>query len=255
MSYPGWHKNSGFTLVEMMVALLAFAILLTASYAAFRAGTQSSIIIEDRIEVNDTARILLMRIDSELKCICRSGKDSSEVVMEGVNGESDGYPEGFDSLMFTTSSHTPCSSTDILSDVCSVMYSSECDSSGKSLGLYIREDFYPGLHTTENGDDVTASRLTGTVTGMECSYLDEDSDKWVDEWVDKTDLPEAVRIDLTLQPSNKNASPVKVTHTIYIPALPELPADASDPGNDSANSQPGGERPLTHADGGVRNDV
>ena len=58
--------KSGFTLIEVLVAAAMLIIVIGAIYGAFRAGSQSSVMIEEDADLHQTARVLLGRINSEL---------------------------------------------------------------------------------------------------------------------------------------------------------------------------------------------
>jgi len=57
----------GFTLVEVMVASLLLVIILGGVYATFSAGRRATLIVEERGDLVQTARVLLTRITAELE--------------------------------------------------------------------------------------------------------------------------------------------------------------------------------------------
>jgi prepilin-type N-terminal cleavage/methylation domain-containing protein len=180
--------NSGFTLIEVLVAVAILVIVMGAIYGAFRAGNQSSVFLEENSDLHQTARVILAQISSELSSLHPiPGEQTSDLV--GEHTDVAGGSLYFDKLRFTTVSHKPSSKNVIQGDACMVTYSAECTADGEPLGLYIIEDFTPGLHNSQDEiDALPATRVSDLVVGMDCSYLDPDTSEWVDEWVDKSSI-------------------------------------------------------------------
>lgn len=202
-------NNSGFTLVETLVALAILSVIIGAIYGTFRAGSQSNILLGENADLHQTGRVLLGRINSEL-CGIYQAAGSGTSALTGESSDTAESSSSFDRLEFTTISHKPCRSTDVLGGVCSVTYSVKSSRDGVPEGLFIKEDFTPGLHLSDDEvENLPETRISGLVVGMDCSYLDPNTGEWVEEWIGKTALPAAVHIKLILKSPRKNASPVE----------------------------------------------
>lgn len=211
-------SRAGFTLIEILVAVAMLVIVIGAIYGAFRAGNQSSVMIEENSDLHQTARVLLWRINSEL-CSLYSLPGTQGSSLQGENSQETGGPPHFDKITFTTVSHRPCGTVDQRGDVCTVTYAAECSNSGEPLGLFVKEDYAPDLHMTDTEADTLPETVMSTlVVGMDCSYLDPETGEWVDQWMDKDTLPEAVRIELILKSPRKDSKPVTVALTTDLPA-------------------------------------
>ncbi len=227
----------GFTLVEVLVAVAMLVIVIGAIYAAFRVGNQSSVVVQESADLNQTARVILGRINSELLSMHNlSGQTGSN--LQGLNSEDNGEPPLFDKLTFTTVSHQPCGQVGARGDVCTVTYAAECDKEGRAQGMFVTEDYTPDLHltdTTTQADPLPQTRISDLVVGMDCTYLDPDTGEWVDQWVDKTALPTAVRVEIILQSARKGTKPVTVASTTNLPtwANPTTATPASPSGGTS----------------------
>lgn len=237
--------DSGFTLIEVLVAVAILVIVIGAIYGAFRAGNQSSVFLEESSDLHQTTRVILAQISSELSSLHPiPGEQTSDLVGEHTDVASGSLY--FDKLRFTTVSHKPSIKNAIQGDACMVTYSAECTADGEPLGLFLIEDFTPGLHNSqEDIDALPASMVSDLVVGMGCSYLDPDSGEWVDEWVDKTVLPKAVRVELVLQSKRKGSAPITVASTTNIPVLAQQSSQTS--GNTASG---GGSITRTSTGGG-----
>jgi hypothetical protein len=86
----------------------------------------------------------------------------------------------------------------------------ESTKDGASEGLFIKEDFTPGLHLSDDAvENLPQTRISNLVVGMDCSYLDPDTGEWAEEWVDKASLPTAVHIKLILKSPRKDSGTVE----------------------------------------------
>ncbi len=91
-------------------------------------------------------------------------------------------------------------------------------------GLYVLEDFYPGLELTN--ETLTPTLLSTLVTGMDCQFLGTDGN-WVTTWdTTQTTLPVAVYVALTLQPRTPGAQPFTLSTTANL-AIATTPASTT----------------------------
>ncbi len=212
-------QTSGFTLIETMVAAVMLILIMGAVYGAFRAAGTSASGLEERADISQTGRILLDRIGAGLHSACPPDTDGDD----GLVGEdsSDGWNDlQFDKLTFTTMSRQAMMEAQPGGGLCRVTYYMERDDGGHPLGLFMIEDFKPGLSLlgkdqAEEGAETVL--LSNKVVGFNCRYYDRDADEWLDEWADQSRLPAAVRIELALR-SKDGAVPV-VTASTFNPAV------------------------------------
>lgn len=61
------HFALGLTLLEVMVSLVIFSMLLTALFYVYSIAAQSWLKVRQQIEVKDSARITLTRIEREIR--------------------------------------------------------------------------------------------------------------------------------------------------------------------------------------------
>ncbi|HEX2949485.1 MAG TPA: prepilin-type N-terminal cleavage/methylation domain-containing protein [Armatimonadota bacterium] len=215
-------RYPGFTLVEVMVAVVIFLIFVTAVYGVFRAANQAMAHAEDQEDVYQTGRVLLSQITAELTSAYQpaSSQVSALVGEDSSSDNSDAMQA--DQLSFLTTAH-PVPNGETGGDVCRVTYLMGGDQDNEKPGLYVEEDLHPGLEMT---DEQPARRLLSPlVIGFNCKYLPVDED-WATEWVDQTTLPVAVRIELTLKPKRPGSKPVVMVTTVNI-TMATAPAGGS----------------------------
>ena len=209
--------QSGFTLVEAMVAIAILLIIIGSIYGAFRAGNLSVSRTEERVDVYQTARILLAQITHEL---C-SAYGPSWMPRDSFVGEDTPGIEGaqqHDTLTFVTTAHAAPSPDEPRGDLCQVTYYVRSTPDGEPQGFVMEEDFHPGLQPTREtaGEQRRVFELSEIVIGFNCQYLDG-SQEWQNEWVEQSGLPKAVRVELILRPHREGAKPIMIASTANLP--------------------------------------
>jgi len=203
-------SSSGFTLVEVLVAVVALMIVIGSIYGAFRTANMSVSRAEERVDVFQTARVLLAQINAELCSAYQpSGQEESALVGEDTQGSETGSQ--YDKLTFLTTARRSASRSDPAGDVCKVSYTVETTSDDEPMGLFVQEDFQPGLSSPDARREPV--RLSDRVIAFNCKYLDPDSDEWRNDWTQQTKLPKAVRVELSLKPEREGAKPITVAST------------------------------------------
>ncbi len=179
-------SKEGFTLLEIMVALLILTIILMFVYGTFFATINARDIIEEKNESVQTARIIL----------------------QGVRDAEEGYE--MDKLHFTTLSHIPipiAPEDNNQSDLAEISYIWERDSEEETLYLFRREDFAVDTDLTEGG---TYAMLGKGIQEFRLRYYtvsdSGQSYQWVEEWdsTQNNTLPLAVEVRLVFKEKRKN---------------------------------------------------
>ena len=107
------NNNSGFTLLEILLAIFIFSIIMTTLFGAFSMVFSSADIIDKNIVANEMAKSCLIRMADDLQSICvtpdiryskpelNSEPDPYRVVGENVSMQGKDFPK----LRFTSSAH------------------------------------------------------------------------------------------------------------------------------------------------------
>jgi len=210
LSKPGGLGRSGFTLVEAMAAIAIILIVIGSIYGAFRAGNLCVSRTEERADIYQTARILLAQIVSELCSAYQpAAMKESSLLGEDTSGSESALQQ--DKLTFMTTAHgSPSAAAELRGDLCQVTYTVQCTPGGEPLGFYMEEDFHPGLGLSEQKPP--PFKLSDMVIGFNCEYLDG-SGIWQKEWMERSAMPKAVRVELVLRPHREGAKPIVLAST------------------------------------------
>ena len=205
----------GFTLVETMVAIVMLMIVIGSIYGVFRGANRSISSTDEIADVYQTARILLIQMNREL-CSAYQMPGAKTSSLTGKNTEGGENAPQRDTLTFLTTAHSPVGEAEPAGDVCQVTYAVMSTPSDRPIGLFVDEDFYPGLDSEAKKQQPT--RLSKLVVGLNCKYLDGSTGEWRDEWVDQKEMPRAVRVELALKPEREGAKPITVSSTANLRA-------------------------------------
>jgi type II secretion system protein J len=203
-------RRAGFTLIETLVAMVVLVIIIGSIYGTFRAANMTVTGTEERADVYQTARVLLAQMNAEL-CSAYQPARQEGSSMQGENTEGNEYAAQKDKISFLTTARKSMSSVDGGGDLCRVTYSVETDPNEKPLGLFVSEDFRPGLAVSDEKKQPV--RLSPMVVGLNCRYLDGRTGEWLDDWVEEPAMPKAVRVELVLKPERDSAKVVTVAST------------------------------------------
>lgn len=224
-------RASGFTIIELMVAMVIFMLFMGAVFGVYNAANQSIQVSTDQQEVYQTGRVLLGQLNAELTCAYQQPNATACQLTDTVATDpSSGLP--LDTLTFVTTAH-PAPAGLPASDLCQVTYEIAGDGSADApVGLYVAEDFYPGLEMLTYTP--TLRLVSPRVIGLNCLYLDS-TGNWQNDWSTQTTLPVAVRVELTMQPRTPGAQPFILTTTANLMTAIAAPATTTTGGTSATH--------------------
>ncbi|NIQ38326.1 MAG: prepilin-type N-terminal cleavage/methylation domain-containing protein [Proteobacteria bacterium] len=198
------NQRAGFTLVEIVVATVILAVVLTIAYRVFSVSYAGLRQIAPERDLFHTARVILDRMADEIQsAYYRPGLAYTGFV--GENDEKDDAP--WDTLTFSTMANFYwIKSTEGIrqSDFLKISYSLvEEEEEEKERRLIRRQDpaFGPFEEYSEgiDSEDRGFNRLTDDVWGIDFRYFT--GEEWVEDWNsgEQEKLPRAVEIELILE--------------------------------------------------------
>ena len=217
-------SRAGFTLLELLVAVVIFLIFLGAVYGAYTAAGAAMTRTEAQADLYQSGRVLLGQLNRELSCAYQAST-ATVSALTGEDTEGDAAVVQADVLTVVTSGHALDSSSPA-GDLCQVRYRMQDPATAEPPGLYLEETRHPEL---EPADATPVGRLLSPrVVGFNCRYLAAGAEDWAADWVDQATLPVAVRVELTLRGGDADAPPLVLVSTANL-AL----ATASEGGTDA----------------------
>lgn len=200
-SYLSSRKNSGFTLLELMLAIAISAIvILTVNFAFFQSNKNIEAVRTQR-EAYETVRIVMDRMIKDLTCAYVPTEERQMTANEfsmyrfvGTNDDSDGVDK--DTISFTTT--TDIGFSKVPGGVCEVdYYLKEMEDKKGVFSLMRREDPTPHYGITKTGNEM---EIAEGVLGMNIVYIDN-SNQEVNEWdlAQRLALPKQVKVTLTME--------------------------------------------------------
>jgi general secretion pathway protein J len=184
--------TSGFTLLEVLIALAILAVVATLVYASFDTSIKVMDGVDHEANIYRDARLILTKLSEDLS-MAYLPKGLQEATFVGQDGVVEDRPQ--DSLRFTALSHLRYVPNQPTSDLNLVEYALEADSEGKDTALLRKEN--ANLYSLfETGGQ---SVIGEGIRGFNLRYFDGKT--WVDSWdpVNHEGLPWVVEIELQFQ--------------------------------------------------------
>lgn len=181
-------RRTGFTFIELLIAMLIFSIIAVSVYLSFNVGIRAWRKGEEGYKIRQGARYLLSSISRELK----NAINSKEILFSG----------GADYVSF-------CKAANGLFKVSYEFNSAE-------NAVYMIVWTYKENASVQPG---ARSRLVSGISGfkLQYSYKTDEKIEWSDVWEEQNNvIPFAVRVSLTFNPSGA-AQPSVISQTILIP--------------------------------------
>jgi prepilin-type N-terminal cleavage/methylation domain-containing protein len=186
-------RTRGFTLLEVMLAMLILSIIATLTYGALSATfrTQATVADSTLLQEVGTAAITKIRDDVSQMFLVEAPRQ-----ITFFKGESSA---GKDKMSFTSYAHDRSGPNTHESDQAEIVYDIESDTNTKLNHLRRKENRYFWPDNKGDGDTIVLAR---NVVSFKLEYNDGESFKTV--WDSRSDenrnkLPKAVRIVLTLR--------------------------------------------------------
>jgi prepilin-type N-terminal cleavage/methylation domain-containing protein len=194
--------NSGFTLIEVLLAIAIAAIVLVMVNTAFFRSHANIESIKGRREIYQMARIVMDRMIKDIACAYIPSDSKLHLTKEqismyrfvGLSDDSDKFNK--DSIYFTTT--TDIGFSRVPGGICEVgYYLKETEDKKGSYTLFRREDPTPHYGITKAGMEM---EIAEGLQGIKITYIDDASQE-VKEWdlEQRLTLPKQVKITLIFE--------------------------------------------------------
>ncbi len=212
-------NNSGFTLAELLIAMLIFSLVVSMTYAAFTATFRVIDRAGSASEYAERARITLERIVEDLESL-HFGENGIFEGKETIYGELRG-----DSLSFTSRAHLLFHKEADPAGYATISYNVVEDEGNNELRLY-RSDtpFLPGGREEEDGGFLLCDELLEVAF----TYIDENGDER-DNWDsilekenESVPFPTAVRVKIVFPHEEKEDGTLSLSTLVAIPSSGEM---------------------------------
>lgn len=206
MSSPAvspFKSRSGFTLVEVLVAVALLGTIAAMVFSSLITTTQAVEAGRDHMTKEQTVRKTLRLMAEEIAL----SKRSLAYPWVGMNGTQEGQPA--DTLAFLAMGRSRSSAATKESEIIRVVYTRERD----RLIRFVRRNLYT---LTDTDDTLEQMELADRVEAFNVRYYDDQNRIWLDEWPTAGKLPKAVLIEVTFH--DPDAAPWTVREWITIGA-------------------------------------
>jgi len=187
-------SEQGFTLLEMLVAVVIISVILGVIYGSFAGTSRTYALLEANEDVYQTAQTFLAMISRELRSAYFT--NASQGFM-GIGTEGGLEGEETDSIYFVTRSHRRSRANAKEGFLAEIGYFFDTDT------LTDEKQLFKSIDATVDGDiqdGGTLYPLTDRVDSLKFSYYDKKSDTWLEEWDGQKmgRLPDRIQVELAV---------------------------------------------------------
>lgn len=187
-------SEQGFTLLEMLVAVVIISVILGVIYGSFAGTSRTYALLEANEDVYQTAQTFLAMISRELRSAYFT--NASQGFM-GIGTEGGLEGEETDSIYFVTRSHRRSRANAKEGFLAEIGYFFDTET------LTDEKQLFKSIDATVDGDiqdGGTLYPLTDRVDSLKFSYYDKKSDTWLEEWDGQKmgRLPDRIQVELAV---------------------------------------------------------
>jgi len=217
-------NKSGFTLLELIVAITILAIITSFIYGVYTGSVKTIDETREKIDIYENGRMVLERMSNELRSTAvpiDKGVAPDVTFFSGTNDEIGSVHA--DEIQFITRSNATNYRQNGRPILMGVYYflKTEEDEEGETM----KKDTYTLMRSEEPifsrdfMEDVKEEEFIDGCSGLDFEYYGESG--WVDEWDDQDggdqegNVPSAIKITLSMKP--KNGKEITLTTIVTIP--------------------------------------
>lgn len=206
--------RSGFTLVEILLAVTILGLAMTAVYSTWSAALMAWRRGSDASEVFQRQRIVIDTLAELAQSAVYFGASPSLYAVEGVS-----KPGWGDRVSFVTASDVSLPPSEAIdAGMRRVTISMEQDEYGRKYLAIVNAPAVSTSNTTTVADTtLQAHVLSMDVSGFYVRYLDPRDSTWYDKWEDTSLIPSAMEFTVMFGQQGDRLPPVVVTRAVDLP--------------------------------------
>lgn len=220
----------GFTLLELMVAMVILTIAMSIAFQAFSGtirGWKRGTEVIDGIKHGDFAMThLASAVNSSIYFLNQRKSYAFKI----EKGTSSGLPADTISFVTASSAFMPESSPLKYGPHRIKLYIDDDDRGNPALFAFAM----PAIANDEEYEDEYDSEpmlVSRAIQGLEIMLYDEELEDWTDEWEKENSIPERVKLTLFVASDDEDEEPIEFVRIIDIPVSQSVKAKLSGPTN------------------------
>lgn len=230
--------QTGFTLLELLVALAILAIAFTVIWSTFSAGVtawqRGGQLLDNMRHADFVAEQLVSALRSAAYFPSRPEKYGFRLKTRSLR-----YPADRISWVTSSSAFMPPDSP-WRHALHRIVFTIENNDRGEPA-VAIRAL----THLTEEEDademDVEPWFVSSDVVGFRCRFYDFEKDSWSSDWEDTNSIPSLVEITLYMEPLEKYDPPITIKRLVVIPVAPAITNAVKPDSSSEPNAGAGGQ--------------
>ncbi|VGO15278.1 hypothetical protein PDESU_03860 [Pontiella desulfatans] len=235
----------GFTLLELMVAMIILTIAMSMAFQAFsgtiRGWKRGSEVI-DGIKHGDFAMGQLMAAVNSTIYFYNPRKTYAFKFDKGSSG---GLPADMISFVTSSSAFMPADSPFAEGPHRVKLYID--DEGGEQALFAVAMPAIADDEEFEDEYDVDPILVSRVIQGLEIMFWDEESEDWTEEWEPENSIPERILLTIFVASSDEKEEPIEFSRTVEIPVAKSVKEKLAGPSITSGNSG------TTSTSGGAKN--
>lgn len=216
MRLDNWRTPTGFTLIEMMLAIAVLALILVMLAGSFHAVATSKVQAENHIAMDSAARAIVTGMVREIRGAVQTANLPSRVLLMGQVNAHGG--QTIDSIAVSTLTPGHRRTLEDSGPEDTVSYTTTPNPEHRGWFLLLRRQ-YSSLLGIGTGDNVRgATLLAPNLLSLRIRYFD--GSNWSESWNSQSlppgrQLPTEVAIELTI--ASRSGAPFSIATTVTVP--------------------------------------
>lgn len=201
-------SEQGFTLLEMLVAVVIISVILGVIYGSFAGTSRTYALLEANEDVYQTAQTFLGMISRELRSAYFNPNVSQGFM--GIGTEDDLEEKETDSIYFVTRSHRRSRTNAKEGFLAEIGYFFDTETLTDEKQLFKSIDATVDEDIQDGG---TLYPLTDRVDSLKFSYYDKKGDTWLEEWDGQKmgRLPDRIQVELDIRDDGDHVTHFRTT--------------------------------------------